>query len=246
MKDQDICIVSKRIRERRKKLGLTQAALAEKLGVNTKTVVTIEQMTIPTFATDRFISLCSILDCSPDYLMGIDDLPHRETTDIQKAIGFSEDDIRFLIGINDYRKRLERDGHERGNPYAANRAADYGLIIKFIGYFIRNMDFDIMIRHIKSMAKSEMFRGLAASFSEKTDDEKIEAALKNKTYEDKLFLMELVEEAEKLTNNAVSNNDAADASAFRFSTMATVVLDNFSKEHLPIARKLVEREVNRK
>ena len=191
------------------------------------------------------LKFCNLLGCSPDYLLGYSDTPFHIQGDLADATGLPQDAIDFLIGINNYRKSLDREGHKKGNPYAIDRAADYELIIKFIGYFIRNMDFDIMIRHIKAMAKSEMYKGLAASFSEKTDDERIEAALKNKTYEDKVFLMELVEEAESLTNKAVSNTDAADASAFRFSTMATVILDDFSKEHLPTARKLVEREVDR-
>lgn len=238
-------IVPNNIKTERKAKGYTQEQFAHMLGISRDSLIDYEKSGELKYPTRVFISMCEILGCSPQKLMGIDEAHHRETQAIMDATGLSEDTVDFLIGINNYRKSLEREGHKKNNPYAIDRAADYELIIKFIGYFIRNMDFDIMIRHIKSMAKSEMFKGLAASFSEKTDDERIEAALKSKTQEDKLFLLGLVEEAKTLTDNAVSNNDAADATAFRFSIMATEVLDTFSEEHLPIARKLVEREVDR-
>ena len=239
-------IVPNNIKKERKAKGYTQEQFAQMLGISRDSLIDYEKSGELKFPTRVFISMCEILGCSPQKLMGIDEAYHRETQAIMDATGLSEDTVEFLIGINDYRKSLEHDGNEHGNNYAGNRAADYELIINFIGYFIRNMDFDIMIRRIKSLAKSEMFKGLAVSFDEKADKEKIEAALKNKTQEDKLFLMELVEEAKALTDSAVSNSDAADATAFRFSIMATEVLDNFSEEHLSIAMKLVEREGERR
>jgi hypothetical protein len=56
------------------------------------------------------------------------------------------------------------------------------------------MDFDIMVRHIKSVARINVIEDLAVKFNEKADDEKLEAAIKSKSDEDKLFIAELYEE----------------------------------------------------
>ena len=148
MKDQDICIVSRRIRERRKQLGLTQAALAEKLDVNTKTIVTIEQMAVPTFATDRFISLCTILDCSPDYLMGIDDLPHRVSTDIHAAIGLSELAIDTLISSKNFVEGMKKKGYSF-RTYEEE-------IPQFISFLITTMNGYLIFKHIETGARAKV------------------------------------------------------------------------------------------
>ena len=102
-----------------------------------------------------------------------------------------------------------------------------------------------MVRHIKSVARINVIEDLAVKFNEKADDEKLEAAIKSKSDEDKLFIAELYEEIRDMTHNAVSSKDAADATAFRFSQMATEVLDSFSEEHLQTAIDVVEREVGK-
>lgn len=155
------------------------------------------------------------------------------------------DAIDFLRGFNEYCRSLEEEGRKTDNQFALDRAVDYRLIIDFISYLITNMDFDIMVRHIKSVARINVIEDLAVKFNKKADDEKLEAAIKNKSDEDKLFIAELYEEIRDMTHNAVSSKDAADATAFRFSQMATEVLDSFSDEHLQTALDVVEREVGK-
>lgn len=231
MKEQDICTVSKRIRERRKQLDMTQAALAEQLGVNTKTIVTIEQMPIPTFATDRFISLCNILDCSPDYLMGKDELPYREATDIHATTGLSVEAISVLSTM----KKYNDDKHDPISP----------LILAFISQLITDVDFLVVERHIRAMVDVETYEEIA----EKSNLKEIRKALEMRLLAEhdadinpSTDTLETLNSIQAVEDSKDNRQDIVDATAFRFSHDVTKVLDSFSEKQMPIVREQIQRE----
>ncbi len=75
-------VFSKRLRELRKKLGLTQSQLAEKLGVSSSSIGMYEQgRREPDSA--MLSRICSTLNVSIDYLLGFERFDsHREVEDV--------------------------------------------------------------------------------------------------------------------------------------------------------------------
>ena len=71
---QDTVIIGSRVRTRRERLRLSQAALAELLGVNTECVGRIERGERDTTLW-RFIELCDLLETTPNYLLGYNRRP---------------------------------------------------------------------------------------------------------------------------------------------------------------------------
>lgn len=63
---------SKRLKKLRIKKGLSQKALAEKIKIHQSTICDYEKnVIIPKI--DVIIKLCKVLDCSSDYLLGLED-----------------------------------------------------------------------------------------------------------------------------------------------------------------------------
>ena len=65
--------MSERIRERRKALGLTQGDLAQKLGLQTSAVAKYENGRVENIKRSVILKMAQVLECSPSYLMGIDE-----------------------------------------------------------------------------------------------------------------------------------------------------------------------------
>ena len=63
-----------RVHEQRKKLGLRQAELGEKIGLSGKAISTIESGTRGT-SFDKLVELACFFHVSTDYLLGITDDP---------------------------------------------------------------------------------------------------------------------------------------------------------------------------
>lgn len=79
----DYTIIGKRLAFRRKQIPLTQAELAEKVGLSTKYISSIETAnSIPSL--DTLMRICSVLDVEPNYLLlGTDGSTQNQTlTDI--------------------------------------------------------------------------------------------------------------------------------------------------------------------
>lgn len=87
----------KRLRERRIEMGYdTQGKLAKALGMTTQTISYYENgERKPDFET--FAKIARILNCSLNYLYGIDDLPDEEWEQIHKKTGLSYGAIEYLL-----------------------------------------------------------------------------------------------------------------------------------------------------
>ncbi len=73
MAEQDVMIkgLSDRIREQRKRIGITQGELAQKIGGGVKTVNDYERGTRqPSYG--RLLMLADLFNVSTDYLLGVD------------------------------------------------------------------------------------------------------------------------------------------------------------------------------
>lgn len=92
----------KKLKILRKDAGLTQADLAERLGV-TKSVVSYYELHERNPSPEVLASLANIFHVSTDYLLGIE---HKKMIDVSDL---SEDDLRFLlITIETLRKKNEK------------------------------------------------------------------------------------------------------------------------------------------
>lgn len=70
-----------RLKERRKKCGLLQKELAEKVGISNRNISSYEHNDRePDYAI--LVKIAIALDCSTDYLLGIVDEPNRFTGDV--------------------------------------------------------------------------------------------------------------------------------------------------------------------
>lgn len=68
-----VSVSGERIRDIRRKRGLTQEQLAEKLGVKKQTIFKYENGVIANIPPDRILAIANLLSVSPSYLMGWDD-----------------------------------------------------------------------------------------------------------------------------------------------------------------------------
>ena len=224
------CIVAQRMKDQRKALGKTQKDIAEKTELSTKTINNLEHMTAPTLSVDTFIRLCDALECSADYLLGKDDLPTHELTDIHNMMGFSAEAIDKQMQRESYRKAIHH--------------SDYNLINDFISHMLINMNFDNVVRHIRSLAWKQIYDDASVEFNKRLDDEeeRLEAAMKNKTDEDKAYAAHLHGMAATLLNNYSDHQDAADAATLRLTHELVKVLDSFSEKQQPIIQEQIYQE----
>lgn len=135
------------LKRARQEKGYTQQELADCLGISRDSLIDYEKSGELKYPTRVFLSMCEILDCSPQYLMGIDKLHHRETTDIHAAIGYSEEAIEKMI----YR---HNSTNERDDPepfgYASNDMQRE--VIRFLDYLTIHIDEELLTECIKNAA----------------------------------------------------------------------------------------------
>lgn len=79
-------ITNERIKGMRLKRGLTLVELSELLNVKAATVQRYESGAIKNISHEMICKLSEVLRCSPSYLMGWEDAPDIELTDIEKQI----------------------------------------------------------------------------------------------------------------------------------------------------------------
>lgn len=108
----------KRLRERRIEMGYdTQGKLAKALGMTTQTISYYESgERKPDYET--FAKLARILNCSLNYLYGIDDLPDEEYEQIHKKTGLSYGAIEYLLYLKQLGGTTVIDKH--GETYSSN------------------------------------------------------------------------------------------------------------------------------
>jgi len=68
-----VCKMSKRIKACRLQYGMTQEALAEKLGLKKSAIAKYENGRVENIKRTTIEEMARIFDCSPSYLMGWDD-----------------------------------------------------------------------------------------------------------------------------------------------------------------------------
>ena len=153
MRENKPCIVAQRIRERRKcaAISMTQEELADKSGLSVKTINKIEHMVAPTLTVDTFVRLCAALDCSADYLLGIDELPHHEATDIQRLTGLSEAAIEELI-----RRNTMPDNMDGPEPFQGRSSDDNLEVVYFIDHLINNINEELLVHCILNAANRRL------------------------------------------------------------------------------------------
>lgn len=95
--------MKERIKKQRISLGLKQEELALKINVSRTTIISWESKEGVIPKIEFLLSLCEVLQCDTDYLLGKIDMPRNATTDIHKYTGLSEMAINNLVKIKDYK-----------------------------------------------------------------------------------------------------------------------------------------------
>ena len=87
--------VGNRIRELRKKKGMTQQELAQKLGLKDSAIAKYENGRVENIKRSTLSKMAKILDCSPVYLLGIeqDDVFDLSDDERELIIEFRNSDI---------------------------------------------------------------------------------------------------------------------------------------------------------
>lgn len=72
--------MAERIRERRKEMGYTQAELGEKLGLQASAIAKYENGRVKNMKRSIIANMAKVLECSPTYLMGLEDKQIAESS----------------------------------------------------------------------------------------------------------------------------------------------------------------------
>lgn len=93
--------IHEKIKSRRKELGLSLEQVANALGVNRSTVMRYESNDIGKMPVDIVVPLAKILKCSPQYLMGWEELEEKPRTNIdiilEKLEDLTEQEIQSVL-----------------------------------------------------------------------------------------------------------------------------------------------------
>ncbi len=87
---------SKRLRDCRKKLNLTQRELAERLGIASSAVGMYEQGRREP-DSNMLLKICSVLDTTTDYLLGLDSRPSEKTSEEQHDVSNIIDEFTSML-----------------------------------------------------------------------------------------------------------------------------------------------------
>lgn len=102
--------ISKKLKNRRKELGLTMLQLANKTGVSEATISRWESGDIANMRRDKIVSLAKALQVSSDYVMGWEENTEEKSETITKA----ENEL-----LNNYRK-LNDVGKSKADEYISD------------------------------------------------------------------------------------------------------------------------------
>lgn len=70
--------MAERIKERRKAMGYTQTELGEKIGLQASAIAKYENGRVENIKRSVIANMAKVLDCSPSYLMGLDNKQQKE------------------------------------------------------------------------------------------------------------------------------------------------------------------------
>ena len=108
-----------RIKELREKAGLSQTELADKIHTTKQTIYKYETGVVTNIPSDKIELLASILDCSPNYIMGWDepspastnfilsDLEREIILEYRRADNIDKEMVRRILKIEE-----KRDGEK--------------------------------------------------------------------------------------------------------------------------------------
>ena len=89
--------VGQRIRERRKKLGITADELATKLGKDRSTIFRYEKGDIENLPADTLEPIAQILRTTPQFLMGWEDFGKKNDTITDIVLRMRNDDVFLSV-----------------------------------------------------------------------------------------------------------------------------------------------------
>ena len=112
-----------RIKERRKEMGYTQTELGKKLGLQASAIAKYENGRVENMKRSVIAKMAKVLECSPTYLMGLEDNLTQENADLIPDIlsdGVLTDHVKKLMDLNQDHKNTiydnidywyEKEGH---------------------------------------------------------------------------------------------------------------------------------------
>ncbi len=91
--------VGKRIKQRREEIGMTQAELARKVGTTYQAISKYENDIIGTIPTKKLKIIAEALDCSPVYLLGMEQKTFYDEKQVDEMRDELKDnpDLRMLL-----------------------------------------------------------------------------------------------------------------------------------------------------
>lgn len=157
--------IANRIRNERKALDLSQDTFAERLGYSKPTVVKWEKSngdnTIPTY--DQLVDMANLFNCEIGYILCEYDTRFRESTDIMKSIGLSENTVNYLISlVNKENERKEKIRPEFRHFYESPLLKLIDYCIPLFSSIVKNVETIIADRYTKELyEKSGIFSPLS-------------------------------------------------------------------------------------
>ena len=113
--------MAERIKERRKIMGYTQTELGEKIGLQASAIAKYENGRVENIKRSIISNMAKVLDCSPSYLMGLDD-PFSESSAVLHA-RMAKD--AYFQRLYLYWERLSDSGKDKLVEYATDLSKIY-------------------------------------------------------------------------------------------------------------------------
>lgn len=126
--------IGKRALQRRKELGLSQKYIAEKLGVNTSTILRYEKGTSDNTKFYILEGLSNALDVSVDWLKGETDDMHTQNSDTQEL---QINDMVSVI-LRNFPKDMEKEDEEFSKNVLLLFLKEYNDFMKRFAHSIKN------------------------------------------------------------------------------------------------------------
>lgn len=79
-------VLAERVHLLRRRLRLSQSALAKRAGMSPTTLSNIEQAKMPTITVEHLVALAEVLNTSPNCLLGVEPLEERVNTEQESEL----------------------------------------------------------------------------------------------------------------------------------------------------------------
>ena len=153
-------LIGERIKAERKRQNWTQKQLAEKIKTYSEKTLRDWEKGNTNISVDGLIELSNLFGCDVNYLIGTYDYRTKESEDICKTTGLSEEAVKVLVKLKKHREHSFPSYHE---TLSAEK-------LKFISYLIENEDkftSAVMdtLSHLNSDLNSKEYRAVVDFFS---------------------------------------------------------------------------------